>query len=240
MYDQASLTRSSHVSLISIGRPPTALEGPDVLLDVPLHPEPPDQEPANDGDGEPGRHVDKGDPGPEEAPQQDQRDLVDHRAADEEGERHPERHPGLDEADEERDRRARAERGHDPEAGSADRPDELPATDEGGADLLGREEAPDERDGRDDAEEEQEDLGHVVDEEGDGLAKVGALLQAQQVEGEPGGKRGGEEPGDEPPDDREQDDQRERQPRVADGQRRHRRSSASASAAFVQAASSRS
>ncbi len=50
---------------------------------------------------QPGRHVDERDARPKQTPQQDERDLVDHRAADEEGEHHPERDAGLDEADEE-------------------------------------------------------------------------------------------------------------------------------------------
>ena len=53
----------------------------------------------------------------EEPPQQDERDLVDHRRGDQEGEGHAERHAGLDEADEERHRRAGAERCDHPEQG---------------------------------------------------------------------------------------------------------------------------
>ena len=81
-----------------------ALERPDVVLDVALHVELADDQPADDRDQQAGRHVHERDPGPEQAPQQDEGDLVDHRAADEEGEHDPERDAGLDEADEERAR----------------------------------------------------------------------------------------------------------------------------------------
>ncbi len=127
-----------------------------------------------------------------------------------------------------------------PQAGGADRPHELPATDEGGAHLLGREEAADEGDGGHDAEEQQEDLGHVEDEERDRLAEMGALLEAEQLEREPAGERCGQEPGDDPDHDREADRHPERQVEPMDGERRHRRSLSSARAAVRQATSSRS
>ncbi len=87
-----------------------------------------------------------------------------------------------------------------PSEAAPDGADELPATDEGVAHLLGREEAPDEGDRGHDAEEQQEHLRHVEDEEGDRVAQVRALLEAQQVVGEPGGERRGGEPRNEPGD----------------------------------------
>src|SRR5450759_4639602 len=90
--------------------------GPDPLFEG----QAPEDEPAHDGDREPGPHVEERDPGPEQAPEQDEGDLVDHRAADEEREGHAERDPGLHEANEERHRGARAERRDDPECGRPD------------------------------------------------------------------------------------------------------------------------
>ena len=56
-----------------------ALECPDVVLDVTLHAELADDEPADHCDGEAGCHVDKGDARTEEAPEQHEGYLVDHR-----------------------------------------------------------------------------------------------------------------------------------------------------------------
>ena len=61
--------------------------------------------------------MDEGDLEAEHPVQQHDRDLVHHRARDQEGEGHAERHPGGDEADERRDGAAGAERGRDAEPG---------------------------------------------------------------------------------------------------------------------------
>ena len=111
-------------------------------------------------------------------------------------------------------------------------PTSSPRPTSGAAHLLGREEAPDERDDGDDAEQQQEHLGHVVEEERDGLAEVGAGLEAEEVEGEPGGERA-------PPTNQatsqattaRTDVEPERQAASTQGDGGHRRSSPSARAA---------
>ena len=110
---QASRTRCSIVGRISMAGP--AWISYDVRLHEPLEVKPGDDESRTDGHEEAGDQVGHRDLRTEEAPEQDEGDLVDHRCRDEEGERDPERHAGFDEADEERHRRAGAERGDDPE-----------------------------------------------------------------------------------------------------------------------------
>ena len=174
---------------------------PDVVLDVALEAQAADQEPREDGDDEPGGHVGDGELRPDEAPEEDDRHLVDH------GRRDKERDAGLEEADEQRHRRARAERRDDPEARGGGRPDDRVPTRERRPDLFRRDERAQERDEGDDPGEEQQNLGHVEQEEGDGLAELGRLVEPQDVEGDPGRERQREEPGDEPerPSDQDRD-----------------------------------
>ena len=81
---------------------------PDVVLDVALEVQPADDEARDDGDRQARRHVRDRDARAKEAPQQDDRDLVDHRRGDEEGERHAERDADLHEADEQAGRPSRS------------------------------------------------------------------------------------------------------------------------------------
>ena len=106
---QASRTRSSRVGRTSSDRAPGA-DLPDVVLDVALEAQPTDDEPGDDGDGETRGHVGDRDGRAEQAPQENDRDLVDHRRGDEEREGHAERDADLDEADEQWHGRAGAER----------------------------------------------------------------------------------------------------------------------------------
>ena len=78
----------------------------DVGLDVPLEAQPADHQPGANGHDQAGGHVGERDHRAEEPPQQDERDLVDHRRGNEEGEGDAERHARLHEADEQRHRRA--------------------------------------------------------------------------------------------------------------------------------------
>jgi len=108
------------------GGAPTGPHLEDPRLHPALDAQAPQDQPAGDGHRQPGRHVEEGDARAEEAPQEDERDLVDHGAADEEGEGDPPRDPRLHEADEEGDGGAGAERGDDPEAAAATVPAIVP------------------------------------------------------------------------------------------------------------------
>ena len=240
VYAHASWMRSSQVSWISHRGAPLALQGPDVVLDVALHAQPADDEPADHRDRESGGHVDERDAGSEQPPQQDQGDLVDHRRADEEGERHAERDPGLHEADEERHGGAGAERRHDAERRRRRGAGQASAAGQCGSDAFGREEAADQRHDRDDAEEQQQDLGHIEQEEGDGLAKVRSPLEPERREGQPVRQWRLGEPRHEPGADRSPEHEPEGHPSPRQGDCRHPRSPPSKRAAAWQAASSRS
>ena len=85
-----------------------------------------------------------------------------------------------------------------PKPGGRDRPDGRVPAGERAPHLLGRDERAQERDQRHDAGQEQQDLGHVVEEERDRLAELRRRVEAEHVEGDPGRERQGEEPGDEP------------------------------------------
>ncbi len=128
--------------------------------------------------------VEAGDLPAEEAEEERERDLVDHRGGDEERERHAERDAGRDEPDEHRDRRAGAERRDDAEEGSQDVSGRLAPPREQAARLLRREEAPHDADDEDDERQEQEDLRDLVDEELDCGSQVCPGRQAKQAIGE--------------------------------------------------------
>ena len=219
----------------------TRLDLPDVGLDVALEVEAADDQAGHDRDDEAGDHVGEGDAGTEQAPQQHDRDLVDHRRGDEEGERDAERDAGLDEADEQRHRRAGAERRDDAEAGGGHRARQDAAAGERRPDALGRHERAQERDERDDPGQEQQDLGHVVQEEGDGIAELRALAAARA------GRRRASSPAGSVMNQAmshattaRRDGRPERQVGPADRERRHRRRRWNAASAAAQAASSRS
>jgi hypothetical protein len=117
----------------------------------------------------------------EQAKEEDERDLVDHGRGDQERERHPQRHPRSDEPDEERHRRARAERRRNAEerrehvAGCFTLSgEELPR-------ALRREVAPQHPNDEDDAGEEQEDFRHLEDEKLDRRSKVAARREAGEI-----------------------------------------------------------
>ena len=76
---------------------------------------------ADDRNGEAGAHVKERDLRTEEAPQEHDGNLIDHRAADQEGKRDAKRDAGLNEANEKRYGGATAERCHDAKPGGRDR-----------------------------------------------------------------------------------------------------------------------
>ena len=88
--------------------------------------------------------------------------------------------------------------------------------------------------------EQQQDLGHVVEEERDRLADLGRRVEPEDVEGEPGRERQRQEPGDDPERRPDEDGQPERHVDAADREGGHRSTSASAASAAAVAASSRS
>jgi hypothetical protein len=107
---------------------------PQVRGDPALEAEAPEDEARRDRDEEPARDVQGGDLPPEDTEQQNERDLVHDRRRDEEREGDAKRDAALDEPDEERHGRARAERGHDPEERGEDVPHRLAASGENGVD----------------------------------------------------------------------------------------------------------
>ena len=194
---QASVRRSERVDGPPAGRCGGA-DLPHVRLHEALQAQPADHQPGEHGDGQARRHVGQRDGRTEEAPEQHQGDLVNHRGADQEGERDAKRDAGLHEADEERHRRAAAEGRDHPEAGGGHGAGQQTAAGQRGAHPLRREEAAGEGDGGDDAQQQQQHLRHVHGEEGDRLAQVGAALETQEGEGQPLGQRGVGEPRDQP------------------------------------------
>ena len=135
------------------------------VLDVALHLEATDDPAGDHGDEEPRDEVQRGDLPAEQAVEQHQRDLVDHRRGDQEREGDAERDAGLDEADEQRHGRAAAERRDDAEAGGHHVAGRLaPAVQQGPRALRAEERAHD-ADAEDDDGEQQQHLDGVVDEE---------------------------------------------------------------------------
>ncbi len=127
-----------------------------------------------------------------------------------------------------------------PNEAAATVPASSAAAGEGGPHSLRREEAPDQGDGRDDAEQQEKHLRHVEEEERDRLAELRSTLEAEKREGRPLGERRVGEPGGEPRRDRNPDHEGERQTWPAQGERRHPSTSPIAAAAAAHAASSRS
>ena len=138
---------------------------PDVLLDPALGFESLHDDAAEPGDQQSGADVERRQ-FPAKNPNQDhRRHLVDHRAGNQKREGHAERDAGLDEADEQRHRRAGAERRHrterDREAAClpvGPAAHELPH-------LLGREHGAQQSHKIDHDHQQHEDLGHVHHEE---------------------------------------------------------------------------
>ena len=144
----------------------------DERLNVPLQPQPSDHPAGDDRYRQPESDVERRRLPAEEAEEEHDGDLVHHRRRDEEGERHAQRHARLDEADEQRHRRAGAERRHDAESRRRDVADTFPAAAQKPARALRREERPDDAHQEDDAREEEQDLRGIVEEEVDGAAQV--------------------------------------------------------------------
>ena len=114
-------------------------------------------------------------------------------------------------------------------------PDHDAPTGQRGTDPLGGHIRAQEADQRHDAQQEQQHLGHVVEEEGHGLAERAAVLKPEQVEGDPLADRPGREPGHQPGDDRKRGGRPERQVMTLERERAHQRTRASASEAAATA-----
>ena len=85
------------------------------VLQMAFHLQLADHEAGNDRHQQAKAQVHRRDFPAEHAEQQDQRDLINHRRSNQEGEGHAERHSGREEADEQRHGRARTERRDDAE-----------------------------------------------------------------------------------------------------------------------------
>ncbi len=230
----ASTSRSPGVGLSTIAtlaRP----DLPDVVLHVALEPEPADDHSRDERDGQSSGHVGDGELGSDQAPQQHDRDLVDHGRCDQERERHPEWHAGLEEPDEQRNGRARAERRDDAEPRGGRRSRGGISTRQRLPNAVGRHERAEEGDERHDAGQEQQHLGHVVEEEGHRLAELRAVLEAQDVESQPQRHGQREEPGGRPQRSADHDGEPERHLEPAYGQRGHASTSSSVRSAAAQA-----
>jgi hypothetical protein len=155
------------------------VDGAHPVLQVALHLQLADDEPGDDGHQQPHAQIECRHLPAEQPQEQGERDLVDHGRRDQEGEGHPQGHPGGDEADEERHRRAGAEGGDDPQARGHGIADPEPPPGEQGAGALGGEEGLDHAHDEDDADQQEQDLGCVVNEEVDRLAQVGRAREAE-------------------------------------------------------------
>ena len=134
----------------------------DPILEVGLHLQPPDDPAGDDSHGESEAEIEQRDAPAEQAEQQRQRHFVHHRRGDQERERHAQGHAGLDEADEERHRRARAERGDDTEACGHDVGDAFGASGQQRPRALWREGRVHHAHHEHDPGEQQQHLGRVV------------------------------------------------------------------------------
>ena len=218
----------------------TGVDLVDVGLHEPLEVEAGDGEPRADSHEEAGDQVRHRDRRTEQSPEQDERDLVDHRRRDQEGEGHPERHAGFDEADEERHRRAGAERRDHPEQGGPGGACHDVAAGQRPPDPVRRDERAQEAHQRDDPDQQQHDLGQVEEEERERGTEALARIEPQDVGREPLDGRREQDPGDEPGGDASPDHEPERRMDTAQRQRRHPMIAASASRARAMPASSRS
>ena len=116
----------------------------------------------------------------EHAEQQRQRHFVDHGRGNQEGKGHPQRHAGLQEADEQRHRRTGTERRDDAQAGRhhVARAEASPRQQRAGA--LRRDEGMDDAHDEDDAGEQQQHLGRIVEEELQRAAQMAVALHRQR------------------------------------------------------------
>src|SRR6266568_1733347 len=139
----------------------------DPRLDEALEAHAPEGPACSDRDHEAGSQVERSDLPAKEPEEQDERHLVHHGRRDEKGERDAERDPGLDEADEERHRRAGAEGRHDPEQGREHVPGRFSPPRQQAPGALGGEERPDDPHHEHHQHEQQQDLRDLVEEEGE-------------------------------------------------------------------------
>ena len=157
-----------------------------------LHLQPADDPASHDRHGQAEAEVERCNPPTEEAEQQRERHLVDHRCGDEERKRHAERHSRLDESDEERHRRARAERRDHAETRRHHIGGSLGAAGEEGSRALGGEVGIHHPHHEDDAGEQQQDLGSVVEEELQRSAQVTGAIHGERRHQRFGGRGQGE------------------------------------------------
>ncbi len=148
---------------------------------MPLEFQTADDPACRDGDREARSEVERGDLPAEEAEEQNERHLVDHRRRDEERERDAERHAGRDEPDEQRNGGAGAERSRDAENRRQHVAGSLPASGQESPRPLGREEAPENSDAEHDGGQKEEDLRRLEEEKFDRRAQVTAAREAGHV-----------------------------------------------------------
>ena len=104
----------------------------------------------------------------------------DHRPGDQEGERHPQRYARRHEADEQRHRRARTERREHAQQGGQRVARDLALARQNGAGLFRAEPAAQHAGDEHDAGQQQQHLGHVIDEKGNRLAGVAVTVHREQ------------------------------------------------------------
>ncbi len=145
------------------------------VFKVTLHLQLADHQAGDDGHDQTQSKVERRHLPAEHAEEQHQRHFIDHRRRNKEGKGHAERHAGREKADEQRHRRAGAERGDDTEARGqhiAD-PDSLAGKHRPGA--LGREKSLDDTHHENNASQEQQHLGRVEEEKMHCLTEMGAV-----------------------------------------------------------------
>ena len=127
-----------------------------------------------------------------------------------------------------------------PKAGRGRSPHDDVAAGQRAAHALGRDEGAQEAHQRDDADEQQQHLGQVEQEEGERGAEAARGVEAQHVGDEPVDGRREQDPGHEPGRDSDRHDQPEGRMDAPRHQGRHPSTSRRAPAASLMAASSRS
>ena len=190
--DRRTSSRPSSIRSDQVGLSSAVPAGPacgggleDERLDAALEAHPAEHRAGDDRDQQAGADVERGDREAEQAVEQDDRDLVHHRARDQERQGHAERDTGGDEADEGGDGAAGAERRHDAEPGGGDVAEPFALAAEQRAGAFDREEAAQDADGEDDPDQQQQDLGRVVEEEVQRVRPARVLRKREDVVEQP-------------------------------------------------------
>ncbi len=156
------------------------LHGAHPVFEIALHAEFADHHSGHDRHREAQHQIEPGDLPAEQAEQQRQRHFIHHRRRDQEGEGDAQRYAGGKKTDEQRHRRAGAERCNDAQAGRHYVADAQPFAGEHGPRAFRRNEGMHHAHQEDDAGEQQQNLGRVVEEEMQGFAQMRLPRQAEQ------------------------------------------------------------